>query len=144
MLLAIRERIMGFLGWVILGILFIAFAFFGLNSYLQSNVTNSAAEVNGAEISRAQHQRAYLSLRNRMQNALGESYDPALLDEQLLKSNALQQLISEELILQQADADGYAASNQLVAAEISAVDAFKKSTTIKIKTKPNQRALFIA
>jgi len=126
MLLAIRERIMGFLGWVILGILFIAFAFFGLNSYLQSNVTNSAAEVNGAEISRAQHQRAYLSLRNRMQNALGESYDPALLDEQLLKSNALQQLISEELILQQADADGYAASNQLVAAEISAVDAFKK------------------
>ncbi|NOR41220.1 MAG: hypothetical protein GQ537_08425 [Gammaproteobacteria bacterium] len=126
MLLAIRERIMGVVGWVILGILFVAFAFFGLNSYLQSNVTNSPAEVNGAEISRAQYQRAYQSLRNRMQNALGESYDPALLDERLLKSNALQQLINEELILQQADADGYAVSNQLVAAEISAVDAFKQ------------------
>ena len=126
MLLAIRERIMGVVGWFILGILFVAFAFFGLNSYLQSEVTNSAAEVNGAEISLARHQRAYQSLRDRMQTALGESYDPALLDEQLLKLNALQQLISEELILQQADADGYAASNQLVAAEINAVDAFKQ------------------
>lgn len=126
MLLAIRERIMGVVGWFILGILFVAFGFFGLNSYLQSNVANYAAAVNDSEISRAQHQRAYQTLRDRMQKALGESYDPALLDEQLLKSNALQQLISEELILQQADADGYAVSNQLVAAEINAVDAFKQ------------------
>ena len=51
MLLAIRERIMGFLGWVILGLIFIAFAFWGLDSYLQSSVASYAARVNDVEIS---------------------------------------------------------------------------------------------
>ena len=127
MLLAIRERIMGVVGWVILGILFVAFAFFGLNSYLQSSAVNYAATVNDQEISQARHQRAYQQLRTRMADMLGENYDPAQLNEDILKANALQQLINEELVLQAADSEGFAASNQLVAASINAIDAFKEN-----------------
>ena len=126
MLLAIRERIMGVVGWVILGILFVAFAFFGLNSYLQGNAANYAAAVNDQEISLARHQRAYQQLRTRMADMLGQNFDVAQLNEDILKANALQQLINEELLLQAADAEGYAASNQLVAAQINAIDAFKE------------------
>ena len=126
MLLAIRERIMGVVGWVILGILFVAFAFFGLNSYLQGNAANYAAAVNDQEISLARHQRAYQQLRTRMADMLGQNFDVAQLNEDILKANALQQLINEELLLQAADAAGYAASNQLVAAQINAIDAFKE------------------
>jgi len=126
MLLAIRERIMGVVGWIILGILFVAFAFFGLNSYLQSNAVNYAAAVNDQEISLDRHQRAYQQLRTRMTEMMGENYNPALLNEDMLKANALQQLINEELLLQAADAEGFAASNQLVAAQINAIDAFKE------------------
>jgi peptidyl-prolyl cis-trans isomerase D len=126
MLLAIRERIMGVVGWIILGILFVAFAFFGLNSYLQGNAANYAAAVNDQEISLARHQRAYQQLRTRMTEMMGENYNPALLNEDMLKANALQQLINEELLLQAADEEGFAASNQLVAAQINAIDAFKE------------------
>ncbi len=126
MLLAIRERIMGVVGWVILGILFVTFAFFGLNSYLQSSAANYAAVVNDQEISQARQQRAYQQLRTRMADVLGENFDPAQLDEDMLKANALQQLINEELLLQAADSEGFAASNQLVAAQINAIDAFKE------------------
>jgi len=126
MLLAIRERIMGVVGWIILGILFVAFAFFGLNSYLQSNAENYAAAVNSQEITLARHQRAYQQLRTRMADMLGDNFDAAQLNEDTLKANALQQLINEELVLQAADAEGYAASNQLVAARINAIDAFKE------------------
>ena len=126
MLLAIRERIMGVVGWVILGILFVAFAFFGLNSYLQGNAANYAAAVNDQEISLARHQRAYQQLRTRMADMLGQNFDVAQLNEDILKANALQQLINEELLLQAADAEGYAASNQLVAAQINAIGAFKE------------------
>ena len=126
MLLAIRERIMGVVGWIILGILFVAFAFFGLNSYLQSSAANYAAAVNDQEISLARHQRAYQQLRTRMTDMLGENFDPAQLNEDMLKANALQQLINEELLLQAADTEGFAASNQLVAASINAIDAFKQ------------------
>jgi peptidyl-prolyl cis-trans isomerase D len=126
MLLAIRERIMGVVGWIILGILFVAFAFFGLNSYLQGSAANYAAAVNDQEITLARHQRAYQQLRTRMADMLGDNFDAAQLNEDILKANALQQLINEELVLQAADAEGYAASNQLVAARINAIDAFKK------------------
>ena len=127
MLLAIRERIMGFLGWVILGILFIAFAFFGLNSYLQDDTSSYAAIVNGEEISPAQHQRAYNQLRSNLEQRLGQSFDPALLDEELLRSNSLQQLINKALLIQTADSEDFAASNEQVALSINAVDAFKEN-----------------
>ena len=127
MLLAIRERIMGVVGWIILGILFVAFAFFGLNSYLQSDAANYAAVVNDQEITLARHQRAYQQLRTRMADMLGDNFDAAQLNEDILKANALQQLINEELVLQAADAEGYAASNQLVAARINSIDAFKEN-----------------
>jgi peptidyl-prolyl cis-trans isomerase D len=127
MLLAIRERIMGVVGWIILGILFVAFAFFGLNSYLQSSAINYAATVNDQEITLARHQRAYQQLRTRMADMLGDNFDAAQLNEDILKANALQQLINEELVLQAADAEGYAASNRLVAARINAIDAFKEN-----------------
>jgi len=126
MLLAIRERVMGVVGWVLLGILFIAFAFFGLNSYMQSNAVTYAAVVNDVEITPRQQQRAYQNLRSRMQELMGDAYNPAMLDEAALKAAALQQLINEELLLQAADSEGFAASDQQVAARINGIDAFKQ------------------
>ena len=125
MLLAIRERIMGVVGWIILSLLVVAFAFFGLNSYLQTDVVNYAAVVNGEEISVAQQQRAFDALRTRLQEQLGQAYDPALIDENLLKENSLQQLINQMLLVQAADAEGLAASSEQVAININSVDAFK-------------------
>ena len=127
MLLAIRERIMGVVGWVILGLLVIAFAFFGLNSYLQTDAINYAAVVNGEEISLAQHQRAYERLRRSMEEQLGQAFDPALLNDGLLNANALQQLINQTLLLQAAENAGFSASNEQVAASISSIEAFREN-----------------
>jgi peptidyl-prolyl cis-trans isomerase D len=126
MLLAIRERVMGVVGWILLGILFIAFAFFGLNSYMQTSAVNYAAVVNDVEITPRQQQRAYQNLRSRMQELMGDAYNPAMLDETALKAAALQQLINEELLVQAADSEGFAASDQQVAMQINAIDAFKQ------------------
>lgn len=126
MLLAIRERIMGVVGWIILGFLVVAFAFFGLNSYLQTDAVNFAAVVNGEEISSGQHQRAYELLRRRMEEQLGQAFDPGLLDDDMLKATSLQQLINQTLTLQAADSEGFAASNEQVAARISAIEAFRE------------------
>ena len=125
MLMAIRDRVMGFVGWLLLGLLFVAFAFFGLNSYFTSNAKTYAADVNGVEITIPEYQRAYQQLRNRMRTMMGEAYNPAMIDEDALKKSALQQLIREQLILQEAGDDGFAVSKQLVAAQINAVSAFK-------------------
>jgi peptidyl-prolyl cis-trans isomerase D len=125
MLMAIRDRVMGIVGWLLLGALFITFAFFGLNSYFTSTAKTYAADVNGVEIGIPQYQRAYQQMRARIQKLMGEAFNPAMIDEAALKKKALQELIREQLLLQEAQDDGYAVSKQLVAAQISAVPAFK-------------------
>jgi len=125
MLLAIRERIMGVVGWVILGFLVVAFAFFGLNSYLQTDAVNYVAVVNGEEISPGQYQRTYDLLRRRLEEQLGQGFDPSTLNDDMLKATALQQLINQTLTLQAADSEGFAASNEQVAAKIGAIEAFR-------------------
>ena len=129
MLLAIRERVMGIVGWVLLGILAVAFAFFGLNSYLGDSTRTYAASVNDVEIPLAEQQRAYQQLRANLQAQLGQSYDPAMINEEMLKKNALQRLIREQLLLQAAEADGFTVSKELLAARISAIDAFRDGDT---------------
>ncbi len=126
MLLAIRERVMGVVGWILLGLLAIAFSFFGLNWYFQSDARIYAVTVNDVDVSVGEHQRTYQLLRARMRSLMGEAYDPARIDEAALKQNALEQLIREQLLLQEAEAEGFRVSKQLVAAQINAVDAFKE------------------
>ena len=125
MLLAIRDRVMGIVGWVILGILFIAFAFFGLNSYLDSDKARYAASVNGVEISASQENIAYQRLRKRMEDMMGSSFDPDMINEDQLRKNALRQLINQELLVQEAVAGDFAASDQQLAAQISSMKVFK-------------------
>jgi peptidyl-prolyl cis-trans isomerase D len=125
MLMAIRDRVMGIVGWLLLGALFIAFAFFGLNSYFTSSAKTYAADVNGVEISVPEYQRAYQQMRMRVQNLMGKAFNPAMIDEEALKKKALQELIREQLLLQEAEVDGFAVSKQLVAAQVNAVPAFK-------------------
>ena len=126
MLLAIRERAMGVVGWILLALLFVAFAFFGLESYLGNGTQADTVTVNDVEISPALQQRAYQLMRASLQEQMGPAYNPALIDEEALKKNSLEQLIREQLLLQEADAEGFAISNQLVAAQISSVSSFRE------------------
>jgi peptidyl-prolyl cis-trans isomerase D len=125
MLMAIRERVMGLLGWVLLGALFVTFAFFGLNSYFTSNAKSFAASVNDVEIPLSEQQRVYQSLRNALQERLGQNYNPALVNEAMLKRNALDQLVRQQLLLQAAEANGFAISKELIAARINSIPAFR-------------------
>lgn len=126
MLLAIREKVMGVMGWILLGILFIAFAFFGLNSYLQSNATNYIAKVNDVEITPRQYQSAYTLVQSKLQQALGAAFDPNRIDESLIRDSAINRLVNEELVIQAAESEGFSASDQQVAESIRSEQSFQK------------------
>jgi len=126
MLLAIRERIMGFLGWVILGLIFIAFSFWGLDSYLQSSADNYAARVNDAEISQRQHDQAYQVLVQRVRERIGKDYEKSGYDEDTLRKQALQSLVTDELFVQAADSAGFSIGDAMIAARINSIEAFRQ------------------
>ena len=72
----------------------------------------------------AELQLAYQQQRARMEQMLGDAYNPALIDDQQLKQTALNGLIQRQLLLQAAQKDGMLVSDQLLAAKIHAEPAF--------------------
>jgi len=126
MLLAIRERIMGVVGWVLLGLLTIAFSFFGLNSYLTGGSSSYAASVDGVDITQQQYQRAYQNIKGQMETMLGANYNPALIDEEYLRRTALESLIVNQLLMAESSNQKFAISDQLIAKTLNDEEAFKE------------------
>jgi peptidyl-prolyl cis-trans isomerase D len=65
-------------------------------------------------------------LVDRVRGQLGNEFKRSGLDEAALKTNALKNLVTQELIIQSAESEGFAANEQIIAANIDSVDAFKK------------------
>lgn len=126
MLQAMRDKAMGVLGWIVIGLIIITFALFGLGSYIQDKSRVFAAKVNDTEINPRELQLAYQQQRDQMQEMLGEAYNPALLDDKLIRQRALDSLISRQLLLQASQDVGMAVSDQLLAARIQSIPVFQE------------------
>jgi peptidyl-prolyl cis-trans isomerase D len=125
MLSFIRERAQGWVAWVIVGLLIIPFALWGINEYLGNGGRLAVADVNGTEISQGEFQQAFYEQRGRMQQMFGEQYDARLLDPQI-KQRTINLLIDRELLLQYANEMGYRVSDKTVVATIQSIDAFRE------------------
>jgi peptidyl-prolyl cis-trans isomerase D len=74
-----------------------------------------------------------------MEDLMGSSFDPDMINETQLRKNALRQIINDELLFQEAVDGDFAASDQQLAAQISAISAFKKDG--KFSKQRYERAL---
>lgn len=126
MLHFIRENAKGWIAWIIIGLLIIPFALWGINEYFGGGGSVSIATVNGTEISQRDFQQAFLEQRNRMRQALGEQYDASLFDTQIRES-VINQLVERELVRQYAEDSGFRISETLVANTIRKLEAFQES-----------------
>ena len=97
MLDAIRKHTTGWIAKVILALITVPFALFGIDSYLnQAGRDVAIAKVNGDKISIQEYGNAIENVRNRMQ-AEGK-VDTALLDSPQLKQSVLDGLITRRLV----------------------------------------------
>ena len=126
MLNFIREKIQGWIAWLIVGLLIVPFALWGINEYFGNGGGLVAATVNGAEIDQREFQQTFYEQRGRMQEMLGGQYDSRVFDPQL-RQRVIDELIERELLLQNADAMNYRVSDQSVAATIRSFEAFQEN-----------------
>lgn len=140
MLQAMRDRVMGWMGWVIMGLIIVTFALFGLGSYLQDEVVTYVAKVNDAEISPREVQLAYEQQRDRMEQMLGDRFDPSVLDEQQLRKSALESVIRQQLLVQEAAREGLAVGDNLLAMSIQSIPALQVDG--RFSEEKYQQALF--
>jgi len=126
MLQFIRDRAQGWLAWVIVILIIIPFALWGINQYFGGGKEPPAAVVNGVEIGQQQLQQAWYQQRQRIQQMLGSAFRPEMFPESEGKRQVLQQLIEQELLVQQAAAAGLRVGDVQLAQVIHGIEAFQE------------------
>ncbi|NBA95933.1 SurA N-terminal domain-containing protein [Pseudomonas sp. R5(2019)] len=111
MLQNIRDNSQGWIAKTIIGVIIALMALTGFDAIFQAT-TNSqdAAKVNGDTISQNELSQAVDMQRRQLMQQLGRDFDPAMLDEKMLREAALKGLIDRTLLLQGAQDAGFAFS----------------------------------
>jgi peptidyl-prolyl cis-trans isomerase D len=125
MLQNIHDKAKGWVAYAIVGFIAIPFTLFGISSYLGGSDSLVAAVVNGEEIAVQQVQNSVLQQRQRLAQMFGGKLPPGFNDN-VIKEQALEQIVNATLLRQQAASGGYRASNQEVYDTISEIPAFQK------------------
>jgi peptidyl-prolyl cis-trans isomerase D len=100
MLEAIRNRAQGILAWVIIGLITIPFALWGINNYFRDGGEALAATVNGEEITTREFRTAFQNYTQQMRMLMGASFSEEVLDDPALKRRVLDNLIEQRLMLE--------------------------------------------
>ncbi|MEQ1668286.1 MAG: SurA N-terminal domain-containing protein, partial [Sulfuriferula sp.] len=133
MLDSIRERSHGWMAKVILGLITVPFALFGIDSYFNNNTTeNSVATVNGQKISRSAFDRAIKDQQAELAASMGPGFDPAMLNDPKVRQSILDTLIKQKLLISHARDSGMVVSDAQLAKFISVVPAFQENNQFSV------------
>jgi peptidyl-prolyl cis-trans isomerase D len=115
MLQNIRDNSQGWIAKTIIGVIVVLMALTGFDAIIRAtHHENVAAKVNGDDTSIPELQQAQEMQRRQLQQRLGKDFDASTLDDKLLKDAALKGLIERKLLLQAAQNDKFAFTQQQV------------------------------
>lgn len=128
MLDSIRERTHGWLAKIILALITIPFALFGIDSYFNNRGgDNIVATVNGDKISRQSFDRALKDQQAELAASMGPSFDPSVLDDPKIRQSILDGLIKQQLLIGSARKAGMLVSDAQLAKFIGEIPAFQEN-----------------
>jgi peptidyl-prolyl cis-trans isomerase D len=125
MLQNIRKNLQGTIAKVIVAIIIVPFALFGIESLIGGGGVQYVAEVNGQGLSAAELQQQINQQKRRLLNSLGDRIDPSMLDDQMLAGPALDYMISRVLLLQAAEDYGLTVSDKRLGETIAEMPVFQ-------------------
>lgn len=126
MLQDIRKNSQGTVAKMIVGLIVVVFALFGVESIVGGiGGDPEAASVNGEEISQADFLRAVEGKRRQILAQMGEQADPDLIDEGLLRTSVLEGLINEQVLVQDSADKGLFVSELAVDNYIRSIEQFQ-------------------
>lgn len=120
-----RIRNSRWLGYLIVGLISIPFALWGIQSYVGGGSTTAAAEVNGERIPVFQVQQMASQQRQQMRERFGGEL-PEGLGDRLFREQALNQLIERELLRQAATDGGFRVTDSTLRRSIREQEMFRR------------------
>ena len=127
MLEAIRKHAQGWLAKVILGLIALTFALFGIDSYMKGDKSGGMiAHVGDVGISREELVREVQAQADRMREALGPAFDPAVTETADFRKQVLDSLIERKALLLEAQKLKFLAPDAYVASVLGQIPAFQQ------------------
>jgi len=111
---------------IVLFLIILTFAFWGVDSYNKSSHTEALATVNGEKIKQEEFDQAIRQQQDRMRKIMGSNYDQAMLDKPEIKRSILENLVSQRLLMSQARSIGLTVSEKYLAQSIAGIEVFQK------------------
>lgn len=126
MLQKIRDNSQGWIAKTIITVIVALMALTGFDAIFRATShSQDAAKVNGDEITQADLSQAVEMQRRQLMQQLGKDFDPALLDERMLRESALKGLIDRKLLLQGAQDGKFSFSEAALDQEILQTPVFQ-------------------
>ena len=110
---------------VIIFLIVLSFAGFGIEQVLFSGQGTSVAEVNGTEITPQELQVAIDTQKRQLIQIFGDGIDPSMLEDDRLRPRALEELIERTVLLQAANANTMVASSRAIGQIVAGIEAFQ-------------------
>ncbi|RVU32654.1 SurA N-terminal domain-containing protein [Neptunomonas marina] len=115
MLQSIRDNSQSIVAKIIVGLIIVTFALFGVESLVSLTAGSDApATVNGEEITQQEFYQATELQRRQLLSQMGENADPTLLDENLIQNMVLDSLIEQKTLLLAAQDQGLLISDRMI------------------------------
>ncbi|MHB1215863.1 MAG: SurA N-terminal domain-containing protein [Thiobacillus sp.] len=127
---AIRKHAKGWLAKVILALIAITFALFGVDSYMKGDKSSgTVAEVGDVAIPREELAREIQSQSDRMREALGPAFDASVTETADFRKQVLDSLIERKALLQEARKLNFLAPDAYIASVLRQIPAFRQDGT---------------
>jgi peptidyl-prolyl cis-trans isomerase D len=111
----------------ILALISLPFAFFGVDYYInRGDAAHAVATVGGDKISQAEFDDRFRDQQQRMRQALGGNFDPALLDSAEARYALVDQLVNQRLLQNRARADRFRVSDTQLQQFIAGLAPFQE------------------
>lgn len=128
MLETIRTHAKGWLAKVILGLIAITFALFGVDSYMTGgDGADVVATVGKTKISQQEYTRELQNQADRMREALGEKFDPAVTETPEFRKKVLDALLERKTLILDAQQQGFRPPERYVESILLQVPAFQEN-----------------
>ncbi len=140
MLLDLRETVRNSkpIKYTLITIIIIPFALVGIGSYLSGGSAPPVAEVNGQAIDQLQLERAYQQQRQQLARMFGGQLPEAFANESLLREQALQQLITQQVLESEVAKQKFAVGDSTLGRAIRNLPAFQVDGRFDAETYQTQ------
>jgi len=126
MLQSIRDNSQGIVAKVIVGLIVVTFALFGVESLVSlTGGSNAPATVNGVDVSERDLYQGVELQRRQLLAQMGENADPTQIDENMLRGVVLDSLIQQQVMLQSAQNQGLAFTDAMADQMVLATPEFQ-------------------